>query len=258
MRLIATRSLNSARRSPKRSAAPNTRSSATKTPSRPAISAPPDSRSGYPASTRASTACAAKTKRSPAILLRTRPRPPTPQRSMLSPINSAESSRRVTPTEPKHYCASSSPSYASTAATRSCPPTASAHPWFAHRQVQWSQPGSNRRPPACKLSGWCFVFRFELRVSAGFCRNPGADSMPNYARISAHISGFGHKVGFVPNDLLASQAASTCRFGPRERAEGACRRMLRRNIRPYIPSHQVAPYRSPTRPRALRTSELRG
>jgi site-specific DNA recombinase len=32
----------------------------------------------------------------------------------------------------------SSPTCASTAARKSCPPTASAHPWFARRQVQWS------------------------------------------------------------------------------------------------------------------------
>jgi hypothetical protein len=66
----------------------------------------------------------------------------------------------ATPTKPKHCCASSSPSYASTAATRSCPPTASAHPWFAHRQVQWSYPGANscsaaaESPAADDVDGW--------------------------------------------------------------------------------------------------------
>ena len=89
------------------------------------------------------TACAAKTKRSPVNSPPTHPRPPTRQRSTLSPINSAKSSRRATPTNPKHCCASSSPSYESTAATRSCPPTVSAHLWFAHRQVQWGG-GSSR------------------------------------------------------------------------------------------------------------------
>jgi site-specific DNA recombinase len=138
MRPTATHSPNSARRSPKRSPAPNTRSSATKTPSRPATSTQHDSTSGYPASTHALTACTAKTKQSPATSTPTRPRPPTPQRSMLSPTISAKSSRRATPTKLERCCASSLPSYASTAATRSCPPTASAHPWFAHRQVQWS------------------------------------------------------------------------------------------------------------------------
>jgi hypothetical protein len=116
-----------------------------KTPSRRATSTRHGSRSAYPTSTPAWTACAAKTKHSPATSTPTRPRPRTLPPSTPSPISSAKSSRRATPTKPKPCCASSSPSCASTAATRSCPPTASAHPWFAHRQVQWSQPGSNSR-----------------------------------------------------------------------------------------------------------------
>jgi hypothetical protein len=40
----------------------------------------------------------------------------------------------------KRCYVSSSPTCASTATKKSCPPTASAHPWFAHRQVQWNLP----------------------------------------------------------------------------------------------------------------------
>ena len=106
---------------------------------------PHDSPSGYPASTRALTACAAKTKHSSANSPPTRPRPPTRPPSMPSPISSAKSSRRATPTKPKHYCASSSPSYASTAATRSCPPTAS-RTRFAQCTEQWAILDSNQGP----------------------------------------------------------------------------------------------------------------
>lgn len=52
--------------------------------------------------------------------------------------NSAASSTWATPTRQRRCYESSSPTCASTAGRKSCPSTASAHPWFAHRQVQWS------------------------------------------------------------------------------------------------------------------------
>ena len=79
-----------------------------------------------------------KTKHSPTNSPQTRPQRPTRRHSTPSLTSSITSSNTASPTKPRHCCASSSPSCASTAATRSCPPTASAHPWFAHRQVQWS------------------------------------------------------------------------------------------------------------------------
>jgi hypothetical protein len=66
--------------------------------------------------------------------------PTTPDTAALtqSPTSSPTSSPTATPTRPRRCCASSSPTCASTAAAKSCPPTGSARPWFAHRQVQWS------------------------------------------------------------------------------------------------------------------------
>jgi site-specific DNA recombinase len=58
-----------------------------------------------------------------------------------SPTNSITSSPTVSPSKPRRYSESSSPTCASTAARKSCPPTASALPWFAHRQVQWTLAG---------------------------------------------------------------------------------------------------------------------
>ena len=126
------------RRSPRRSPAPSARSSATRTPSRTAPSTPRASRSGYPRSIRAWTPSKPKTKHSHANSPQTRPQRPTRRHSTRSPTSSPTSSPTATPTKPRRCYASSSPTCTSTAATKSCPPTASAHPWFAHRQVQWS------------------------------------------------------------------------------------------------------------------------
>jgi hypothetical protein len=68
------------------------------------------------------------------------------RRSTRSLTNSPASSARATPPKPGRCYASSSLSCASTAAAKSCPPTASPHPRFARRTVQWAILDSNQGP----------------------------------------------------------------------------------------------------------------
>ena len=79
-----------------------------------------------------------KTKHSPSNSPQTRPqrriRPPFKR----SPTSSSTRSPTASPSKPRPCSQSSSPTCESTAGRKFYPPTVSAHPWFARRQVQWS------------------------------------------------------------------------------------------------------------------------
>ena len=95
---------------------------------------------------------------------RARPRPRRPARptgahnarraptSPPSPTNSKTWSAPATPSRQRRSSVCSSKTSASTAAARSCRPTASSRTRFAHCQVQWARLGSNQRPLACEAS----------------------------------------------------------------------------------------------------------
>jgi site-specific DNA recombinase len=99
-----------------------------------------------------------KTKHSPSKWPQTRPQRPIRRPCTPSLTSSITSSPTASPSKPRPCSQSSSPTCASTAGRKSCPPTASAHPRFARRQVQWSQPTSSRtaqrgyRAGACRLT----------------------------------------------------------------------------------------------------------
>ncbi len=98
----------------------------------------------YPPWMRALTHSKAKTKHSPSSSPQTRPQRRIRRHSKPSLTSSITSSPTASLSKPRRYSESSSPTCASTAARKSCPPIASAHPWFARRQVQRSQPKSRR------------------------------------------------------------------------------------------------------------------
>jgi site-specific DNA recombinase len=72
------------------------------------------------------------------------PQRPTRPTSPPSPTSSKTWSAPATRNRQRHSSACSSKTSASTAEARSCRPTASSRTRFAHFQVQWSVPGSNR------------------------------------------------------------------------------------------------------------------
>ncbi len=78
-----------------------------------------------------------------------------------------------------------------------CGPTTPNRPFaylrFALSQVTWSQPGSNRRPPACKVSGRRPESGPEILVFAGICFLDSAlvcrGRLPEYTRIFRDLRG---------------------------------------------------------------------
>lgn len=137
---------------------------------------------------RASTRSKAKTKHSRSNLAQTRPprriRPP----SKPSPISSITSSLTASPSKPRPCSQSSSPTCGSTAGRKSYPPTESAHPWFARRQVQWSQPTSSRTAQrGCRAGGCRFTTPISVAHQHGFATRAIA-SPPNERLLCACAS----------------------------------------------------------------------
>jgi hypothetical protein len=93
-------------------------------------------------------------------------RPPhrTRRPSKPSLTSSITSSPTASPSKPRPCSQSSLPSCESTAARKSYPPTASAHPWFARRQEKWSQPKSMRTTAHGFRAGGCRLTTLPSRL----------------------------------------------------------------------------------------------